>query len=74
MLVLLWKKNFLREIYRYILTFAFKVLQECSCWASRNGATQMLFLTSNRNMLAGKFVKSERPLAVFGEHFIFNVQ
>ena len=55
-------KIFLAEIYRNMQTFAFKVLQKCSSWASRNGAVQMFFLTSNRNMFAGKFVKSERLL------------
>ena len=50
-------KNILREIYRNIQIFAFKALQDCSSWASRNGAVQMLFLTPNRNMFAGKFVK-----------------
>ena len=29
MLLSLWKKNFPTEIYRYIQTFAFKVLQKC---------------------------------------------
>ena len=38
----LWNKNFLTEIYRNMQTFAFKVLQECSSWASRNGAVQIL--------------------------------
>ena len=59
-LLLLWNKNFPTEIYRNIQTFAFKVLQECSSWASRNGTApflQMFFLTPNRNMFAGKFVK-----------------
>ena len=64
-LLRLWNKNFLTDIYRNIQTFAFKVLQECSSWASRNGAVQLFFLTPNRNMFAGKFVKSERFLAVF---------
>ena len=66
------KQNFLREIYRNIQTFAFKVLQESSSWASGNGAVQMFFLTPNRNMFAGKFVNWESFLAVFWEHIIFN--
>ena len=44
----LWNKHFLTEIYRNIQTFAFKLLQECSSWASRNGAVQMFFLTPNK--------------------------
>ena len=51
------EKNFLTEIYRNVQTFAFQVLRECSSWASRNGTVQMFFLTSTRNMFAGKFVK-----------------
>ena len=33
-----WNKNFLKEIYRNVQTFVFKMLEECSSWASRNGA------------------------------------
>ena len=64
--------NFFKETFRNIQTFAFKVLQECSSWVSRNGAVQMFFLTPNRNMFAGKFVNWESFLAVFWEHIIFN--
>ena len=68
----LWNKIFFREIYRNIQTFAFKVLKESSSWASGNGAVQMIFLTPNRNIFAGKFVNWESFLAVFWEHVIFN--
>ena len=54
-------------------TFALKVLQECSSWASRNGATQMSFLTPNRNMFAGKCVKSARFLTVLWEYILFSM-
>ena len=73
-LLRLWNKNFLKEIYRNIQTFALKVFQECSSWASRNGAVQIIFLTLNRNMLAGKFVKSEKFLAALRKHIICNVK
>ena len=56
----LWNKKFLMGIYRNIQTFVFKVRQECSSWASKNGAVQMFFMAPNRNMFAGKFVKSEK--------------
>ena len=46
-LLRLWSKNFLIVTDRNIQIFAFKVLQECSSWASRNGAVQMFFLTPN---------------------------
>ena len=70
----LWNKKSLTGIYRNIQTFAFKVFQECSSWASRDGALQMFFLTPIRNMLAEKFLKSKRVLAVLREHIIFNVK
>ena len=70
-LLRLWIKKIVKEIYRNIQRFAFKVLQECS---SRNGAVQISFLTPNRNMFTGKFVKLERFLAVLREHIIFNVK
>ena len=56
-LLRLWSKNFLIDIYRNIQIFAFKVLQGCSSWASRNGAVQMFLLKPNRNMFAGKVKK-----------------
>ena len=73
-LLRLWNKHFLTEIYRNIQTFVFKVLQECSSLASRNGAAQMFFLLPNRNIFAGKLVKLERFLIVLREHIIFNVR
>ena len=73
-LLRLWKKKFLTEIYRKIQTFAFKVLQRCSSLASRNGAAQIFFLTPNRNMSAEKFVKSERFLTMLQEHITFSVK
>ena len=71
-LLRLCSKHFLREIYRNIQTFAFKVLQESSSWASGNGAVQMFFLTPNRSIFPGKFVNWENILTVFWEHIIFN--
>ena len=44
----LWNKNFQTVIYRNIQTFAFKVLQECNYWASRNSAVQMFFSDTNQ--------------------------
>ena len=54
------KQNFLREIYRNIQTFAFKVLQESSSWASGNGAVQMFFLTPNRSIFFWKILKMRK--------------
>ena len=42
-LLRLWNKYFLTEIYRNIQTFAFEVLQEYSSWTSKNDAVQMFF-------------------------------
>ena len=77
MLLRLSKKKFLyiyTDIYRNIQTFAFKVFQKWSSWASRNGAVQMFSLTTSRNMSPGKFLKSERFLGVLREHITFNVK
>ena len=49
--------NFFKETYRNIQTFAFKVLQECSSWVSRNGVVQIFFLTPHRNKFAGNFIR-----------------
>ena len=73
-LLRLWNKDFLKEIYRNIQTFAFKVLEECSSWVSRNGPLQIFFLTPNRNMFARKFIKWERFFIVFWEDIIFNIK
>ena len=59
-----------KEIYRNIQTFDFKLLQECSSWASRTGAVQIFFLAPNRNMFVGKLVKSERFWTVLQGHII----
>ena len=66
------KQILLKEIYGNIQTFAFKVLQECSSWASRNGVVQIFFLTPQRSMFLENL--SERFLAVFQEHIVFNVK
>ena len=57
-----WKKKFVTDICRNIQTFVFKVLQQCSSWASRNGTVpflQMFFLAPSRSMFTGKFVKGK---------------
>ena len=73
-LLRLSNKHFLTEISRNIQTFSFKVLQECSSWASRNGAVQMFSLALNRKIFAEKFVNSERILALSSKNIIFNVK
>ena len=67
----LWNKIYLTEIYRNIQTFAFNEHEECSYWASRNGVVQMFFLIPNKQK---KSFKSERLLAVLREHITFNVK
>ena len=73
-LLRLWNKNFLTELYRYIQRFAFKVFQKCSSWTPRNGKVQMFFLTPNLNMFARIFVNADRFLSVWREHIIFDAQ
>ena len=64
----LFKKYFLTEMYRNIQTFAFWVHGECSSWVSRNRAVPIFFLTSTRNIVAGKFVKWVTFLVVLLDH------
>ena len=58
-------------MYRHLLSKYFK---NAVLGGSRNSAVQMFFLTPNRNMFSGKFVKSERLLAVLWEYFIVNIK
>ena len=70
----IWKKMFLwryTEIYRHFLSKYFK---KTILGALRNGTMQMYSLTPSRNMSAGKFLNSERFLAVLREHIIFNIK
>ena len=67
-------QNFITKIYRNMQAFAFKVVQECSSWESRKGVVQLFFLASKQKMLARKFVKGDRFLAVLREHVILNVE
>ena len=73
-LLRLWNKISLTGIYRNIQTFAFKELEECSSWASRNGAVQMFFWHQTETCLLEKIFKSERLLSVLREHVIFNAK
>ena len=73
-LLLLSNKNFLREIYINIQTFAIKVLLESSSWASGNGAVQMFFLTPNRNMFSGKICKLRKAFGCVLGAFYFQFQ
>ena len=72
-LLLLWNKNFLREIYRNIQIIVFKVLRECISWASRNDAAPIFFSDTNQ-MIAERFVNWERFLSVLRKHIGFNVE
>ena len=60
MFFLLWNKNFLTAIYRNIQTLAFQVLGECSCWASRNGAVQVVFSGTNQKHVCWKICKARK--------------
>ena len=62
------------EIYRHLTSKCFKNC--CSSWESRNKTApflQLFFLKPNKNVFAGKFVKSKRVLARLWEHVIFNI-
>ena len=71
----LWDKHFLTKICRNIQIFFFKELQERSSLGCQEMAEcKCFFLTHQRNMFAGNFVKWEGFLVVFQEHLIFNVK
>ena len=59
------------EIYRHLLSKCFK---NAVLGRQEIVVLQIFFLASHRNMFAGKFIKSERFLAVFREHIIFKVK
>ena len=67
------KSKFSGKLQRFNATDTSIEMQECSFWTSRNSALQMFFLTPNRKMFAGKFVKWESFLAVFRKHIVFYV-
>ena len=53
---------FVKEIYRNIQIFAFKMLQECSSWASRSDLVQIFpFLTTTGTCLLENF-KNQKKL------------
>ena len=72
-LLLLWNKNFLTEINRNILTFAFKVLQECRSWSSRNGGVHF-FSDTKQKLVFWKTFKVRKAFGFLWEHIIFNVK
>ena len=72
-LLCLWNKNILTEIYRNIQTFAFKVLQDYSSWASRNGAVQMFFWHQTETCLLENF-KAESCVGCFTGTYYFQCQ
>ena len=73
LLLRLWNKYFLTEIYRNIQAFALKVLQECSSWAARNGPVEM-FCYNTRNMFSETFVKSEKVFGCVAGAYYFHYQ
>ena len=70
----LWNKNFLREIYRNIQTFAFKVLRECNSWVVLEKIQSKCFFFDINQMFGRKFVKWGSFLAVLREHIFFKVE
>ena len=62
-LLRVWKKIFLIEIYKNIFLFG-----------ARNNICIAPFLTPNRNMFSGKFLKSERVVSVLQENIVLSVK
>ena len=72
-LLRLWKKTFFTEIYRNILTFAFKVLQECSFGRQEMVECKCFFWHQTEACLLENFGKLKKVLAMLQDHIIFNV-
>ena len=69
-----WNKHFLMEIYRNTQTFAFKVLQECSSWAPRNGAVQIFFSDTKQKHVCWKICKVRKDFGCAGAAYYFQSQ
>ena len=69
-----WNKNFLKEIYRNIQTSTFKVLQECSSWASRNGAVQIVFSDTKQKHVCWKICKVRKFFGCAAGGYYFQCQ
>ena len=72
MLVRLWEK--VSDFDSKYTDICFQSTSKMWFLGARNGTAQMFSLTPSRNMSAGKFLKSERVLAVLREYIIFNVK
>ena len=73
-LLRLWKNIFLRrytEIYRHLLS---KWLKNAALGCQEMVKCKFFFPDTHRNSFAGKFVKWERFLIMFREHFIINIK
>ena len=70
----LWSKNVLTEIYINIQTFAFEVLQECSSWASRNGAVQMFSSDTKQNNDCWNIFKVRKVFGCIAGAYYFQCQ
>ena len=73
-LLRLWNKNFLKEIYRNIQIFAFKVLEECSSWMSRNGPLQFFFSDTKQKHVCWKICKVRKVFYSVLEAYYFQYQ
>ena len=67
----LWNKNVLTEIYRNIQTYAFQVLRECGSWASRNGAVQVFLSDTNQKHVGWKMCKVSKVFGCFGAVYLY---
>ena len=73
-LLRLSNKHFFTEIYRNIQTFAFKVLQECSSWESRNRVVQMFFSDTKQKHVCWKICKVKKVFGCVAGAYYFQCQ
>ena len=65
---------YLTEIYRNIQTFSFKVPEECSSWASRNGAVQIFFSDTKPKHICRKISKVRKVFGCVAVAYYFKCQ
>ena len=69
-----WNKSILKEIYRNIQTYAFKVFQKCNSWESRNGAVQTFFSDTKQKHVCWKICKVRKAFGCVAGAYYFQCQ
>ena len=70
----LWNKHFLTEIYRNIQTFAFKVLQECSSWGVKKWYSANVFSDTKQKHFCWKIFEDRKVFGCIVGRYYFQCQ